>query len=196
MDLKAYLSGRRTIPSAHLFEPGPDDRQLHEIFTLASRTPDHGKLAPWRFVKIEGDARKQLGALCLNRALWLAEDEGRTLTDAERDKAALAFSQAPLVVILISTARLHAKIPVWEQELAVGAVGMNLIHASNGVGFSAQWLTGWMSYDSHITKELGVADDEKIAGFFHIGTPQAEPVERARPDLSTMISTWPSQVDP
>lgn len=190
MDLKAYLSARRTIPSVHLSAPGPDHGQLHEILTLASRAPDHGKLARWRFVKIEGDARKQLGELCLNRAIQLASDEGRVLTEAERDKTVSTFNHAPLVVVLISTAEQHPKIPVWEQELAVGAVGMNLVHASNSVGYSAQWLTGWMSYDSHITTKLGVKADEKIAGFFHIGTPRAAPVERARPDLSTMITNW------
>lgn len=191
MDLKSYLSGRRTIPSAHLSEPGPDDTQLQEILALASRTPDHGKLAPWRFVVIEGDARKQLGEFCLSRAVHLAEEEGRILTDAERDKAASCFNYAPTVVVLVSTAGLHPKIPVWEQELSVGAVGMNLIHASNSVGYSAQWLTGWMSYDSQIIKQLGVSVDEKIAGFFHIGTPQEGPVERARPDVTTMVSRWP-----
>lgn len=192
MDLRSYLSGRRTIPSAHLSEPGPDENQLHDILTLASRTPDHGKLAPWRFVLIQGDARKQLGEFCLSRAVQKAEEEGRTLTDAERDKAASFFKNAPTIIVLVSTARAHAKIPVWEQELAVGAVGMNLIHASNSVGYSAQWLTGWMSYDSLVIKQLGLASEEKIAGFFHIGTSQAEPVERARPDLTTMVSHWPN----
>lgn len=190
MDLKTYLSARRTIPSVHLSEPGPDDDQLHEILTLASRAPDHGKLTRWRFVKIEGDARKQLGEICLNRAIQLAQEEGRVLSEAEKDKTVSTFNHAPMVVALISTAKQHPKIPVWEQELAVGAVGMNLVHASNGVGYSAQWLTGWMSYDSHITNKLGVTADEKIAGFFHIGTPQADPVERARPDVSTMVSNW------
>ena len=190
MDLKAYLSSRRTIPSVHLSEPGPNESQLLDILTLASRVPDHGKLARWRFVKIEGSARKKLGDICLHRAIHLAQEQGRVLTDADKDKTASTFNHAPIVVVLISTAGQHPKIPVWEQELSVGAVGMNLVHASNSVGYSAQWLTGWMSFDSQITKELGITDEEKIAGFFHIGTPQAEPVERARPELSTMISSW------
>ncbi|MEP0518862.1 MAG: nitroreductase [Hyphomicrobiales bacterium] len=191
MDLKSYLSGRRTIPSAHLSQPGPDENQINEILTLASRTPDHGKLAPWRFVLIEGQGREQLGQICLTRSLELADKEGRVLTPAEADKAATVFNNAPIIVVLISTAQSHPKIPVWEQELAVGAVGMNLIHASNSVGFSAQWLTGWMSFDSVVTKKLGLVAKEKIAGFFHIGTPLEKPVERARPDLTTMVSRWP-----
>lgn len=190
MDLKSYLSGRRTIPSAHLSQPGPDEKQIDEILTLASRTPDHGKLAPWRFVLIQGNERQKLGQICLNRAIELAEKEDRVLTPAEAEKTAGSFNNAPVIVVLVSTAQPHGKIPVWEQELAVGAVGMNLIHASNGVGFSAQWLTGWMSYDSIITEKLGLASYEKIAGFFHIGTPREKPVERARPDLATMVSSW------
>lgn len=192
VDLKTYLQERRTIPSLHLSVPGPDENELLEILNLASRSPDHGKLAPWRFIVVKPGAGKQLGRICLKRAEELASQEGRQLTEAEEQKISNSFASAPVIVVLVSTAAEHVKIPEWEQVLAVGAVGMNLIHASNAFGFSAQWLTGWMSYDSEITNELDLSGFEKIAGFFHIGTPTLGPVERARPDVSKLVSHWPA----
>lgn len=190
MDLKTYLSSRRTIPSAHLGAPGPDNQQCTDILTLASRAPDHGKLVPWRFVKIEGVARQTLGEICVERQKTLAQNEQRTLTEAEIEKTATTFTKAPLIVVLVSTAATHPKIPLWEQELAAGAVGMNLLHASNAVGFSAQWLSAWMAYDADICTALGLTENERIVGFFHIGTPQEKPVERARPDVADITTTW------
>lgn len=190
MDLKTYLSSRRTIPSAHLSGPGPDKQQCNDILTLASRTPDHGKLAPWRFILITGTARQTLNDFCVARQKAVAQDEGRSLTEAEIEKTATTFTKAPVIVVLVSTASDHPKIPLWEQELAAGAVGMNLLHASNALGFSAQWLSAWMAYDQTVCTKLGLTGIERIAGFFHIGTPQEGPVERARPDVSDMTTHW------
>ncbi len=190
MDLKSYLSSRRTIPSAHLGAPGPDQQQLQEILTLASRTPDHGKLVPWRFIIIEGTDRQALCDVCVARQKALAEDEPRALTDAEIEKTATTFINAPVIVVLVSSTSEHPKIPIWEQELAAGAVGMNLLHATQALGFSAQWLSAWMAYDPEICARLGLTKKERIAGFFHIGTPREAPVERARPDVSDITTTW------
>lgn len=190
MDLKSYLSSRRTIPSAHLSAPGPDPQQCQDILTLASRTPDHGKLVPWRFILIEGSARQALGDLCVARQKTLAQNDERILTDAEIEKTATTFTKAPLIVVLVSTAAAHPKIPLWEQELAAGAVGMNLLHASQALGFSAQWLSAWMAYDPDICARLGLSEQERIAGFFHIGTPLEGPVERPRPDISDITTNW------
>lgn len=190
MDLKTYLTSRRTIPSVHLGAPGPDDQQRKDILTLASRTPDHGKLAPWRFILIEGTARHALGDFCVARQKSLAHDQERALTEAEIEKTATTFTNAPLIVVLVSTAAEHPKIPLWEQELAAGAVGMNLLHASNANGFSAQWLSAWMAYDPEVCAKLGLVKTERIAGFFHIGTPQEGPTERARPDIAAITTNW------
>ena len=192
MDLKTYLSSRRTIPSAQLSGPGPDSQQCAELLTLASRSPDHGKLVPWRFIVIEADGLQQLGEFGVAREKARALEDGRALSEAEINKTATVFSNAPLVVVLVSTAQTHPKIPLWEQQLAVGAVGMNLLHASKAMGFSAQWLTGWMAYDGKVTTLLGLSEPERIAGFFHIGTAQQPPVERARPDMSAITTHWPA----
>lgn len=190
MDLKSYMATRRTIPSVQLAQPAPDDATLGEMLALASRTPDHGKLAPWRFIVVRGESQHKLGALSLERAIATAADAGRELTQPEKDKAANAFSNAPLVVVVVSTAGEHPKIPQWEQELAVGATCMNLIHAANAHGFKAQWLTGWQSTDQPFTEKLGLSGSEKVAGFFHIGTPQEEPFERPRPNVDDLTSVW------
>lgn len=192
MDLRTYLSSRRTIPSAQLAGPGPDRQQCCELLTLASRSPDHGKLVPWRFIVLEAEGRQKLGAFCVEREKAIARSEGRVLSDAEINKTATVFSNAPLVIVLVSTADAHGKIPLWEQQLAAGAVGMNLLHASKALGFSAQWLTGWMAYDEQVTALLGLSGAERIAGFFHIGTAQQPPVERARPDIAAITTNWPA----
>lgn len=189
-DLEHHLLTRRTVPSAHLTTPGPDAQALNYILTAAARTPDHGKLVPYRFVVLEGMAGDRLGALALARHEEVAQGQGRALSDQEKTKTSGLFSAAPMVITLVDTSAPHAKIPEWEQRFTVGAVGMNLIHAAAAKGFIAQWLTGWAASDPAIQSALGLTDGERIAGFFHIGTAGAEPVERARPDIAAITTHW------
>lgn len=185
-DLRAYLETRRTVPSARLGTPGPEDGQIETLLTIASRVPDHGKLAPWRFVVLGGDARQTAGRM-VGDAYARAHPDG----DPERlEKEAHPFEPAPLVIAVVSTAFDHPKIPIWEQHLAAGAVCLNLIHAAHALGFSAQWLTGWACYDDAGKAVLGIGPAEKVAGFIHIGTPKEAPVERARPEIAERTTSW------
>ena len=186
-ELRDYLASRRTIPSANLSEPGPTRSEIDEILTLAVRTPDHGKLAPWRFLLIRGENRIKIG----EQLLEIFADSNDGLDDAQREKELTRLSRAPVVVTVISTAMAHPKIPVWEQQMSAGAVCMNMLHASAAHGYSAQWLTEWFSFDARCRPIFGLAEEEQIAGFIHIGTPQVPPTERPRPDVGELLREWP-----
>lgn len=185
--LAAYLKGRRTIPAAQLGEPGPDAATLQEMLTLASRVPDHGKLAAWRFVVFDRDARAKAVEGLQRIAARHADEKERQ----GRAAKAKGFLDAPLVVAVISSPIAdHPKIPLWEQQLSGANVALNLLHAAAAYGFSGQWLTGWYAYDEEAAAWLGVRPGEKVVGFVHIGTPTAPPTERDRPDVAAITARW------
>jgi nitroreductase len=166
--------------------PGPSPDELTTILTVASRVPDHGKLAPWRFVVFEGHARECAGQVALEIRLADKPDLDEA-TSAEEQRR---FTRAPLVVAVVSRAAAHAKIPEWEQILSAGAVCMNMIVAARALGFSATWLTGWMAYDQRFRSAIGLAEHERIAGFIHIGRTTASIEDRPRPPLTEIVTTY------
>lgn len=186
-DTLRLLLTRRSHPAMTLVEPAPQGDVLRSILQAASRVPDHGKLVPWRFILIRGDARAELG----RRLLPLAQArENGELSAERREQELTRFTRAPLVVAVISRAAVHPKIPVWEQQLCVGAVCMNLVLAAHASGFAAQWLTEWMAFDDDVSAMLGLAETERVAGFIHLGTPSQPTTERPRPDIDDLISEW------
>lgn len=182
--LASYLATRRSGKPRDMVAPGPNAATLDAILQIAMRTPDHGKLFPWRFVKI-GD-RAALTRL-LGDAFVTASPDAR----AVQIEAAVAPAQmAPCLVILLFAPQPSAKIPLWEQQMSVGAVGMNLLHAAHAHGFVASWITGWASYDPVVRTAL-CEGDEQIAGFFFIGSPGQPLEERPRPDPADIVRSWP-----
>ncbi len=178
-----YLETRRSIPAGKLGEPGPDPATLRAMLTIAARVPDHGKLAPWRFIIFSKEAREKAIAGLTKIAAKHPDEKERTLREAR----AQGFADAPLVVAVVSAPIAdHPKIPLWEQQLSAGCVVLNLIHAAAAYGFSGQLLTGWYAYDEEAKAWLGLKPGEKFAGFIHIGTPKVPPVERDRPDVAAM----------
>jgi nitroreductase len=184
--LREYLSTRRTVTAPFLAEPGPDAEQLRELLTLASRVPDHGKLAPWRFVLFSGDARVRAG----NKLGEIFARKNPNAPAEQVDKESRQLLPAPLTVGVISTAALHPKIPEFEQLLAAGNVCLNLCHAANALGFGAHWVTRWFSYDDEAATMLGAQPGERFVGFVHIGTPTAKLEERERPDIDAITTIW------
>ncbi len=150
------------------------------------RVPDHGKKTPFRFLKIEGDARHALGAALADRTR--ARDPDASASAIEKDR--LRFSFAPVIVAVIAVLGPDAKIPVQERLLTAGCVCFALLQAAQAMGFGAQWLTGWAAYDPEIRGVLGVGADEVVAGFIHIGTARVDAPERERPDAAALLTDW------
>jgi len=180
--LLAYLSTRRSGKPRDLAGPGPSDEQLREMVSIAARTPDHGKLAPWRFVIVPQDKRERLADII--KAAYLAEkpEAGRLELEAHVQFA----TQAPALIVVLSTPK-QSKIPLWEQELSAGAATMNLLHAAHALGFAGGWLTTWPAFNETVRDAFGGPQD-KIAGFVFIGTPSQELDERPRPALDEILS--------
>lgn len=182
--MRDYLATRRTVTAPFLNPPAPNREELDAILTIAARVPDHGKLAPWRFIVFAGDKRHAVGEAMAQ----ISEQRGAAAAVIEADR--VRFARAPLVVAVVSTAAPHRKIPEWEQILSAGAVCLNLIHAAAAFGYRAQWLTEWVAYDNEALAALGIRETEKVAGFIHIGTSDAVPADRARPDLSAIVEHY------
>lgn len=179
------LATRRSGKPRDLIAPGPDAGQLDRILTVAARTPDHGKLAPWRFVVVPADKRDALARVLV--AAYRAERPEAKRVELE---ALEQFAtQAPTLVVVLSSPRTDSHIPLWEQELSAGAACMNLLHASHALGFAGGWLTGWAAFSDTVRDAFGAAP-ERVAGFIFIGTPATALEERPRPDSDRIVSTW------
>jgi nitroreductase len=184
MDALSLLSKRRSVPPQFLENPGPERQVLEQILTIAMRVPDHGKLAPWRFIVFEGNAREKIGESFAAIALKAHSD----MTEEKQQEEKRRFLRAPLVVCVVSQAGPHVKIPEWEQLLSCGAVCMNLIHACHAYGFAANWLTEWIAYDRDALQAIGLEEYEKMAGIIYIGKPNLEPTDRPRPITADKVS--------
>jgi nitroreductase len=180
----AFLKTRRSGKPRNMMAPGPSEEELETIFGIATRVPDHGKLAPWRFVVIQ--CRDSFAAL-LDRAYRLEKPEPTSVELRAID----AFArQGATLIVAIARPTASSKIPVYEQMLSVGAAIYNLELAATSMGYLASWLTGWAAYSPVVLKELGGTGDEKIAGFLFLGSPVGELEERVRPDLGQVVSYW------
>lgn len=181
----AYLASRRSGKPRDLGAPGPSMDQLTEMVRIAARTPDHGKLAPWRFIIVPDDKRQALADLITGAYLAEKPDAGRLEIEAQVQFA----TQAPALIVVMSAPRIGSPIPLWEQELSAGAVCMNLLHAAHSMGFAGGWLTTWPAFNETVRNAFG-GPDERIAGFVFIGTPTRELEERPRPELGDVLSVW------
>lgn len=182
----SLLATRRSARPREMVEPGPDSTQLEKMLEIAARTPDHGKLSPWRFVIVEKTARGALSELLTSAYRAEKPDAGRLEIEAMESFA----NFAPTLVIVLSSPRMSSKIPVWEQQLSAGAVCMNLLHAAHAMGFTAGWITGWPAFNDDVRNAFGT-EEERIAGFIYIGTPDRPLEERPRPDMTAITSRWP-----
>ena len=180
----SLLSARRSVAPHLLVAPGPTAGEFETLLRIASRVPDHGRLTPWRFLVIAGEARHRAGDIIA--AAFVADEAGagKERIAAERDRLA----RAPAVVAVISRARPHAKIPEWEQAMSAGAACMSFVVAANAMGFATSWLTEWIAFDRRVLDALGVAPDETVAGFIHVGRSSEAPADRPRPALSDIVT--------
>jgi nitroreductase len=184
--LLAFLKTRKSASAKAMGGPGPDALQLHDMLELAVRVPDHGKLAPWRFILFVEDARAKIGDKFAHRFAALHPDYPANAVSFQHQ----LFMRAPVVVCVVSTAQLHAKIPVWEQQLSSAAVCFNLVLAAQAHGFDAQWQTDWVAYDEGAKAIMGVKPNEQVAGLVYIGTTATALEDRPRPDVNTLVTRW------
>lgn len=182
-----FLLSRRSRPAKTLKAPGPDEAALMPLLTAAARTPDHGKLEPWRFIVLRDAAMRRLADAVADCGTRLGK------SDEDIAKARDAWERSPLCVAVVEVQKDSSKIPALEQTYSAGAVCLALLNAALASGWGANWLSGWASHDrGFVEGALGLASHEKIAGFIHIGTEGATPPERPRPDLDQIVS-WVSE---
>lgn len=180
------LRSRRSGSAKTMKGPGPDRAQIDTLLTCASRVPDHGKLAPWRFILFSGEARAKFGnvlAEAVRKSDPSVSDE-RVLQERNR------FLRAPVVIGVVSKVRKGVPIPEWEQVLSAGASCQTLLIAAHAMGFVANWITEWYAYDPHVRTHLQLAEEERMAGFVYIGHPAEPLVDRPRPALETIVTEY------
>ncbi len=179
-----FLLTRRSRPAKTLQGPWPSTLELEQILTAAARTPDHGKLEPWRFIVVQ--------SMAMDRLAELARTRGEALGyDAEKiAKGAAQFVTGELAVVVVEVQKPSEKVPAIEQTYSAGAVCLSLLNAALASGWGANWLSGWPSHDREFVREgFKLAEHERVAGIIHLGTEKAAPPERPRPDLSA-ITSW------
>ena len=185
-DALELLKTRRSIKPVELTGPAPSAAEIETLLTIASRVPDHGKLVPWRFIIFEGEAREAAGDAIAAAFCAKYPQASHEHVAAERSRLA----RAPLVIAVVSRAAPHVKIPEWEQVLSAGAAAMSLVLAAHALGYGANWITEWYAYDRRVLDALGLTDNEKVAGFVHIGTPKHAPEDRPRPALAEIATRF------
>lgn len=179
-----FLALRRSASAMTLAEPAPSAQELGELLRLATRVPDHGKLAPWRFIVLNGvDKAAFAGKL---ESLAQSRDDVKAIAKLAKLKA------SPLCVAVIASPR-EARIPEWEQLLSAGAVCTTLLYAALAMGFGGNWITDWYAYDTEAVAILGLKASERVAGFIMLGTPREPPMERERPEVSPLVSYWSAE---
>lgn len=180
------LLTRRSVKPFTMAAPGPDAGELEIILRAGARVPDHGKLAPWRFILFKGEARAAFGDVLRERfgKIEPAATEDRLRLEAGR------LLQAPVVVAVISRIVPSKKAPEWEQVLSAGAACQNMLVAATALGFACSWLTEWYAYDAGIAQALGLGENERVAGFLYFGSPTLPKDERERPALADICAEW------
>ncbi|KQW83926.1 nitroreductase family protein [Brevundimonas sp. Root1279] len=181
-ELQERLAKRRSAPAQALTGPGPSREEVERILSLGARTPDHGKLFPWRFVVLGPQSRADL-ARQLETLARHQPDPGKAA------KVLAKLTAAPVTILVVSAPVPSQKVPKWEQRLSAGAVCMNIEHAADALGYSASWITDWYSYDAKAKALYGVSEDERVAGFIHLGALAEAPLERPRPDVAA-LTEW------
>ena len=181
-DVLGFLARRRSASAMTLTAPGPDDAQLADLLRLAARVPDHGKLSPWRFIILRGPAKNVFA----ERITALASDQANPV----KANAALRKLTRPPVCVAVISRHIPGEIPEWEQRQSASAVCMQMLLAASAMGWGANWITDWYSYDPRALAILGVSEGEQVAGFLYLGTANEHPQERVRPDVAAITSEW------
>ena len=185
-DAIELLKTRRSVKPREMSGPGPSPEELDTILTIGARVPDHGKLAPWRFIVFEGDGRLRAGKIIAS--VFARKNPQATEAELAVEKKRLA--DAPLVIGIVSITKPHPKVPAFEQDLSAGASAMNIVTAATALDYGAAWLTGWFSSDRDVLDGFGLKPNEKLVGLIHIGRPTKPNEDRPRPVLSEIVTRF------
>ena len=158
--------------------------QIEILLTAAVRAPDHGQLGPWRFRVLEGSSRGILGDAMRASLLEKTPDAD---ADVQQREASKAF-RSPVLIVISAMPQPHPKVPEVEQLVAVGAAIQNLWIAAHSIGLGAAWKTGSHAYSATVKQALGLATEEQIIGFLHLGVPLSKAA--ARPAELTGKVRW------
>lgn len=181
-----FMLARNSPPIHELKGPGPSDDEIALMLKVASHVPDHGRVEPWRFILYRGEARERIGEALVK----LAEQLEGPLPDSRKEKERSRFSRAPLVIGVVSVPRPNSVIPDWELFLSGGAAAMSLVTAATALGFGANWISNWYSEVEEGRRLLGLAPEERVVGFIHIGNHDGKVMERPRPRVETLYADY------
>ncbi|WP_426700448.1 nitroreductase family protein [Rhodanobacter sp. Col0626] len=182
----SLLQQRHSAPSRQLGEPAPDEATLQALLEASIRVPDHGKLVPFRLLRLQGDAKLAFGEQLAAIAIRNDPD----MSESKQEKEQLRYTFAPLVMVVVACLHAESKVPEIEQKLCAGNVAYNILLGAYALGYGAQWLTGWAAYDPEVATLLKLSAHEHVIGFVHLGTPQIEIPDRDRPALADLLDTW------
>lgn len=185
-DIIEFLKTRRSVKPRNMTGEGPGESDLETILTIGARVPDHGKLTPWRFIVFRGNARLRAGDVIAR--VFASQRPDAPAEDVA--KARESLTEAPLVIAVVSSPKAHPKVPAWEQQLSAGACALNVLTAATALGYGANWLTGWFAYDRDVMTGLGLAAEERIVGFIHIGHSEKANEDRPRPALPDIVTRF------
>ena len=181
-----FLLTRRSTVAKMMDGPGPSDADLQKILETGMRVPDHGRLTPWRFIVIRGDAREKIGDVICASYKKKRPEAIEEQIEIEQER----LTRAPVVVAVISRVHKGHKIPEWEQVLSAGAACQTMLIAAQSMGYAAQWLTEWYAYNADVKAAIGAEPGDEIAGFVYFGNEMMDGKERARPEYQDIVSEW------
>jgi nitroreductase len=181
-----FLTTRRSTVARMMDEPGPSDDEMKKIMEAGMRVPDHGRLTPWRFIVIRGDARDTIGNVIADAFKRNNPDAIEEQIEIEQER----LTRAPVVIAVVSRVQKEHKIPEWEQVLSAGAACQTMLIAAQSMGYAAQWLTEWYAYDDDVKVAIGAEAGDEIAGFVYLGTGTGKLSDRARPEYDNIVSEW------
>ena len=181
-----FLTTRRSTVARMMDEPGPSDDEMKKIMEAGMRVPDHGRLTPWRFIVIRGDARDTIGNVIADAFKRNNPDAIEEQIEIEQER----LTRAPVVIAVVSRVQKEHKIPEWEQMLSAGAACQTMLIAAQSMGYAAQWLTEWYAYDDDVKAAIGAEAGDEIAGFVYLGTSTGKLSDRARPEYDEIVSEW------
>jgi len=168
MDALTALHTRNSINL--LCEPGPNQKQLNNIINAGLRACDHGRLRPWKYIVIEGDARLRFGKLM---AQVKSELDGTELNPDTTKKIQSKALRAPMIIAVVAKIIEHPKVPEIEQLLSAGASAQMMMTAAHAQGIGAIWRSGALMFEDSMRNGLGLEKTDKLVGFLYLGTIKA-----------------------